>query len=246
MAGFIFVFSGEKMLSDMVQWLWPKLVQQELNQLQENFNNHRVHKDSAKKLPSGVSPNVAFALHTEYQAENCLQVVECKVVKQLMENIGGKVFIRFVSVEYENCAETVFANLGFKELSFHNVVEDIHFIANEPFCCSRNFPAMDGQECGKYSKLQEATEAECAAVYDKPQYAHCRIYYDFLQSTLYELCKTRQPGAVLFEPPSEFSMIHTHASLAGAENATRSIANTIMDCSSGFAVLQKSTERFLL
>ncbi|KAG1876215.1 hypothetical protein F4604DRAFT_1581135 [Suillus subluteus] len=106
---------------DLVQWLWPKLVQQELNQLRENFNNHRVCKDSAKKLPSGVSPNVAFALHAKYQAENCLQVVDCEVVKQLMENIGGEDLIHFVSVEYENHAETVFAHLGFKELSFHNV-----------------------------------------------------------------------------------------------------------------------------
>ncbi|KAG2133446.1 hypothetical protein BD769DRAFT_1627428 [Suillus cothurnatus] len=106
---------------DLVQWLWPKLIQQELNQLQEQFNNHRVRKDSSKKLPSGVSPNVAFALHVEYQAENCLQVVDCEVVRQLMESIGGEDLIRFVSVEYENHAQTIFTNLGFKELSFHNV-----------------------------------------------------------------------------------------------------------------------------
>ncbi|KAG0708133.1 hypothetical protein DFH29DRAFT_979469 [Suillus ampliporus] len=84
---------------DMVQWLWLKLIQQELNQLQEQFNNHRVRKDSAKKLPS----------------------VDHEVVKQLMESIGGKDLVRFISVEYKNHAETVFANLGFKELSFHNV-----------------------------------------------------------------------------------------------------------------------------
>ncbi|KAG1871660.1 hypothetical protein F4604DRAFT_1881097 [Suillus subluteus] len=106
---------------DLVQWLWPKLIQQKLNQLQEQFNNHHVHKDSSKKLPSGISPNVAFALHDEYQAENCLQEVDCEVVRQLMESIGGEDLIRFVSVKYENHAQTIFMNLGFKELSFHNV-----------------------------------------------------------------------------------------------------------------------------
>lgn len=101
--------------------MWPKLIQQELNQLREQFNNHRVRKESAKNHPSGVSPNVAFALYADYQAENCLQVVDCETVKQLMDSIGGEDLIRFVSVEYENHAETVFANLGFKVLSFHNV-----------------------------------------------------------------------------------------------------------------------------
>lgn len=107
--------------SELVQWLWPKLIQQELNQLQEQFNNHRVCKESAKNHPLGVSPNVAFALYTNYQAENCLQVVDCKTVKQLMDSIGGEDLICFVLVEYENHAETVFSNLGFKVLSFHNV-----------------------------------------------------------------------------------------------------------------------------
>ncbi|KAG1802206.1 uncharacterized protein HD556DRAFT_1429779 [Suillus plorans] len=103
------------------QMVWPKLIQQELNQLQEQFNNHRVRKDSSKKLPSDVSPNVAFVLHDKYQAENCLQAVDHEVVRQLMESIGGEDLICFVSVEYENHAQTIFINLGFKELSFHNV-----------------------------------------------------------------------------------------------------------------------------
>jgi hypothetical protein len=38
-----------------------------------------------------------------------------------MESIGGEDLIHFVSVEYENHAQTIFTNLGFKELSFHNV-----------------------------------------------------------------------------------------------------------------------------
>ncbi|KAG1900110.1 uncharacterized protein F5891DRAFT_1189196 [Suillus fuscotomentosus] len=96
---------------------------------------------------------------------------------------------------------------------------------------------MDGQECGKCSKLWEATEAERTAVYDKPQCKHCGVCYDFLRSTLCEPCKVVQPGyhdgeAVLSNPSSESAKILSHGSSAG--NATRSTAATILDRRSGF------------
>ncbi|KAG1895860.1 uncharacterized protein F5891DRAFT_1193674 [Suillus fuscotomentosus] len=96
---------------------------------------------------------------------------------------------------------------------------------------------MDGQECGKCSKLWEATEAERTAVYDKPQCKHCGVCYDFLRSTLCEPCKVVQPGyhdgeAVLSNPSSESAKILSHGSSVG--NATRSTAATILDRRSGF------------
>lgn len=63
-----------------------------------------------------------------------------------MESIGGEDLIRFVSVKYENHVQTIVTNLGFKDLSFHNVwnilsamlplievIEDLYFIANRQF-----------------------------------------------------------------------------------------------------------------
>ena len=109
------------MNSKLVQWLWPTLIQQELDSLRDRFNNHIVRKDRQKKLPSGVSPNVAFTLYPQYGGEQCLQPVDRNVVKSLMEAIGGEDLIRFVSVEYATSAQAVFDELRFGALSFHNV-----------------------------------------------------------------------------------------------------------------------------
>jgi len=76
------------------------LIQQELDTLKDRFNNHVVCKDKEKKLPSGVSPNVAYTLYDQYGGEQCLQPVDRAFVKALMEAIGGEDLIHFVSVEY--------------------------------------------------------------------------------------------------------------------------------------------------
>ena len=104
-----------------MQWLWPTLIQQELDQLRDHFNNHVVRLDKNKELPSGISPNVAYALHEKYGGEFCLQPVDTTVVYDLMSQIGGEDLIRFVSVEYAAYAREVFESLGIGELSLHNV-----------------------------------------------------------------------------------------------------------------------------
>jgi hypothetical protein len=86
--------------SELVQWLWPTLIQQELDELKDRLNCHITRFDSSKKNPSGVSPDVAFSLCTEYGGENCLQLVDVAVVWNLMEEIGGEELIRFVSIDY--------------------------------------------------------------------------------------------------------------------------------------------------
>ncbi|KAF8572786.1 hypothetical protein K439DRAFT_1665947 [Ramaria rubella] len=65
---------------ELVQWLWSTLVQSELDNLRDRFNNHPVRFDKKKVLPSGVSPNVAYALHSDYGAINCIQAVNIDVV----------------------------------------------------------------------------------------------------------------------------------------------------------------------
>jgi hypothetical protein len=97
------------------------LIQSELDELKEKFNNHVVRTDREKKLPSGVAPNVAYALYEQFGGEQCLQPVDRNFVKSLMEDIGGEDIIRFVSVEYAARAQAVFDDLRFGLLSFHNV-----------------------------------------------------------------------------------------------------------------------------
>ena len=109
--------------SELVQWLWPKLVQQEIDELQEHLNSHPTRLDHKKQLPSGVSPNVAFALYQEYDAENCLQHVDVEVVQKMMDDIGGEELICFVSVEYAARAQAIFDSLNVPKLAFENVWE---------------------------------------------------------------------------------------------------------------------------
>lgn len=109
--------------SELVQWLWPILIQQELDELQERLKSHPTRLDRKKKLPSGVSPNVAYTLYQEYDAENCLQHVDVDVVQKLMDNIGGEELIRFVSIEYAVRAKEVFKSLNVPKLTFENIWE---------------------------------------------------------------------------------------------------------------------------
>ena len=97
------------------------LIQQELDTLKDRFNDHVVRKDRGKKLPSGVSPNIAYALYEQYGGEDCLQLIDRDFVKSLMEDIGGEELIRFVSVEYAARAQAAFGTLGFPTLTFQNV-----------------------------------------------------------------------------------------------------------------------------
>ncbi|KAM5544110.1 hypothetical protein V8D89_002296 [Ganoderma adspersum] len=107
---------------ELARWLWPKLIQQELDKLRDKMNNHRVRKDRAKLNPSGVAPNIAYTLFRQYGADSCgLQAVDVDLVLQLMEEIGGEDLIRFVSAEYAARAEEIFATLNVPELTFHNV-----------------------------------------------------------------------------------------------------------------------------
>ncbi|KIK32618.1 hypothetical protein CY34DRAFT_18913 [Suillus luteus UH-Slu-Lm8-n1] len=124
----VFWEAGEEIYNDMdprqyalVQWLWPRLIQQELDTLKHRLNTHTVRYDRDKLLPSGVSPNVAILLHKDYDAQNCLQLVDRDVVKNLMEEIGGEDLIRFVDSEYSAAAQLIFDGLGFTVLTFENV-----------------------------------------------------------------------------------------------------------------------------
>ena len=104
-----------------MNWLWPKLIQQELDELGDRFNNHKVHKDRLKKLPSGVSPNVALALHRDYGAENLLQTVNRDSIRELMGCLGGEDLIRFVSVDYAEHAQHIYDSLSIGKLTLLNV-----------------------------------------------------------------------------------------------------------------------------
>ncbi|KAJ4492555.1 hypothetical protein C8J55DRAFT_533549 [Lentinula edodes] len=105
-----------------VKIFWDAGSTTELDHLRDAFNNHRVRKDRGKALPSSLAPNVSFSLYEKYGGENGLLPVDCTIVKQLMENIGGEDLIRFVSRDYAAKAQAVFVDqLGNPKLTMTNV-----------------------------------------------------------------------------------------------------------------------------
>jgi hypothetical protein len=107
--------------SSLVQWLWSTLIQRELDELRAKLNAHRIRFDAGKSQPSGVSPNVACSLAQEYGGVDCLQKVDKDVVKDLMEELGGKDLMEFVSEEYADHAKEVFDTTGITQVTFENV-----------------------------------------------------------------------------------------------------------------------------
>ncbi|OSX64400.1 hypothetical protein POSPLADRAFT_1045457 [Postia placenta MAD-698-R-SB12] len=82
-------------LRELVQWLWPMLIQCELDMLKECLNSHIVRCDLKKKLPSGTSLDIAYDLFACYGGDQCLQPVDCTVVDALMKDLGGEDLIWF-------------------------------------------------------------------------------------------------------------------------------------------------------
>ena len=64
------------------------MIQRELDELKERFNNRKTRKDAKKLLPSGVSPNHAMALwHTYPDARWCLIPVNIGLVSDMMNSL---------------------------------------------------------------------------------------------------------------------------------------------------------------
>jgi hypothetical protein len=104
-----------------VQWLWPALIQAELDKLCHHFNNHVSRKDRGKQLPSGCSPDVAMALYQKYGGENCLQPVDTNVIDALIAEMGSSEILQFVPPAYAEQAQKVYDSLRIGELAFQNV-----------------------------------------------------------------------------------------------------------------------------
>ena len=91
--------------------------------MKNRLNAHKVRFDKAKKLPSGVSPNISYALPERYGGHDCLQPVDRDVVRKLMEDIGGEDLIRFVDEHYALRAQRVFDSLHIESVTLANVWE---------------------------------------------------------------------------------------------------------------------------
>ena len=71
-------------------WLWPPVIQKELDRFREMANSRRMRKQKNKILPSGVSPNLVYTLPERFGAHDCLQPVECRVVQTILNDMQAE------------------------------------------------------------------------------------------------------------------------------------------------------------
>jgi len=117
---------GDPIHLNLMRFLWPKLAQQSLDELRDFMNNHRSRKNRKKALPSGCTPNEAYAFPEEYAGVNCLQRVDVEVIDELMAAVceGEDVLNDWdIPQEFEEKATTALAALGLAQLTitFQNI-----------------------------------------------------------------------------------------------------------------------------
>ena len=108
--------------SELCQWLWPKLLRQELEEFVAFRNGVRMRKDSKKAGPSGCSRNDAFSLYHKYGLSDCLLPIKnMGLIQELKTSMGGDAILEFVSAEFSERAELAYATLEIEKLTMENV-----------------------------------------------------------------------------------------------------------------------------
>ena len=68
-------------------WLWPKILQNQLNKFAEYWNNHRIHTQKDKPNMSGSTPRHGFMVPAP-PAEDCCIIVDQAVINALHAQIS--------------------------------------------------------------------------------------------------------------------------------------------------------------
>lgn len=109
------------LLSELGQWLWPKLLRKSLKEFMDFRNGVRMRKDKEKAGPSGMSRNEAFSSPASWGGRNCLLQVDMAIIQELKEAMGGDDILDFVSMEFSQRAQAAYDTLGITDLNIENV-----------------------------------------------------------------------------------------------------------------------------
>ena len=105
-------------------WLWPPIMQQELDKFCESANSRKVRKQFEKALPSGVSPNAAYGFPERYGGTNCLQTVDMRIVDKILADLWAakdKATDWGVPKEFAARAAAVYKRIRVRELNMQTV-----------------------------------------------------------------------------------------------------------------------------
>ena len=68
-------------------WLWPRLIQEELDHFRLFANTRKIRKQRNKILPSGVSPHYAYTFPERFGGCDCLQPVDVSIIKEILDDM---------------------------------------------------------------------------------------------------------------------------------------------------------------
>ncbi|KAJ2935155.1 hypothetical protein H1R20_g1901, partial [Candolleomyces eurysporus] len=106
---------------ELVNWLWSKFIQEQLDDFRAKMNAHRPRVNKDQLLPSGLSPNECMERYVQLGAEWCLQHVDLELVRCLREELGGEQLIYFNTLEYRTVAQRVFDSLSIGRISGNSI-----------------------------------------------------------------------------------------------------------------------------
>ncbi|KAF7975981.1 hypothetical protein HWV62_8132 [Athelia sp. TMB] len=108
---------------DIFNWLWPRLVQERLDEFREYWNNHKLSKQQKKILPSGTSPRHMWLVPSSVRAtaRDCSVRVNMESVRRLRDEMGGhegrEEAMQFVSREFSAEADSALGQLGYPTIT---------------------------------------------------------------------------------------------------------------------------------
>lgn len=115
---------GNRIHYYLALWLWPPLMQKELDRFRNSTNLRRVRKQKAKALPSGVSPHIAYTLPEKYNGVDCLQPVDTDLVDAILADMQPEKEALTdwgIPEEFDRRAQEIFDTLPVREVTMQTV-----------------------------------------------------------------------------------------------------------------------------
>ncbi|KAJ7789541.1 hypothetical protein B0H14DRAFT_3094900 [Mycena olivaceomarginata] len=103
----------------LFNWIWPPIVQGELDHFTEWWNSHVIRRQHNKTMPSGVSPNKLHA-HPEYYGGRCFAIpVPRDAINEFRKTIkiSGEAALAWVPEDFDVIAGQVYKMLGSPSVS---------------------------------------------------------------------------------------------------------------------------------
>ncbi|TDL15499.1 hypothetical protein BD410DRAFT_845149 [Rickenella mellea] len=103
----------------LFRWLWPKVLQVELDAFTEYWNSHRIRSQAAKTMPSGAVPSHVFRCPEDFGGERLAVPVPKDAIDALRADLptSREECMRWVSDNFDIAAEVVYEQIGKPQFS---------------------------------------------------------------------------------------------------------------------------------